>query len=359
MTTRPPGGAVLLRRDAPRDLWLAERRKHMCATDVAKALGKTTWGDGYSVWCEKNDFVVDDDPTQSQLYGQVMEPGALKLWRLCHPDAKHVTNIRNAGLMASRAWPIAAATVDRTARCPEGRCVLEIKTDQGPEIYKRWGNEANPLVPAQYIYQGQWQLFVTGRDHVHYPVLHGRNALSRTVYRDQELIDYLVGQMEVWWQKHIVEGVMPDATAKSRELINGRWATPETRTWVMDDDSATLLQNARWARNDADAAVALADSYEASFLARMGDATHAQFSDGTPAATWIPTRRIAGADEKWARTHATLWEKYSQPDVVRKFNPDAVRADYPKGDLPDGLRFVRKVDFNPPPEAGNDTNDEH
>ena len=68
-------------------------------------------------------------------------------------------------------------------------------------------------VPAYYVTQGRWYMFITGYHSWHFAALIGGNRLEvRTIHRDFDWEDEIVCTLADWYKKHIVDGVEPEKT---------------------------------------------------------------------------------------------------------------------------------------------------
>jgi predicted phage-related endonuclease len=99
--------------------------------------------------------------------------------------------VRRIGIIANQDQPWMRATLDRmVSGCPEGRCAVEVKT-RSSYVAKEWAEGAPKDVAAQV----DWQLIVSGLDHIHVIALIGGQRLAHHIIyapkdkRRAELID--------------------------------------------------------------------------------------------------------------------------------------------------------------------------
>lgn len=196
-----PNAVLVLPADAPRDQWLAARRKGIGSSDVANIVG-VGYQSSYHTWLDKLGRWDDgDEAGEAALWGQLHEKTIADEW--CRRNASVV---RRVGLVARADARWQMCTLDRRVlECPLNRdtreaCALEIKTR---DKYKadRWRNKA---IPDDVLAQTAWQRIVTGYDHVHVAVLIGGNDYRQTVVRkDAELERFLLDSAGEFWQVNV------------------------------------------------------------------------------------------------------------------------------------------------------------
>lgn len=199
MTTKKvtPTGLLVLSADAPREVWLEERRHGITATDMPAILGLSKYKTGIDVWMEK---VVPSADSFEPALGQ----GEAALWGIALEDTVAKTWADQSGLAVRRVGIIAhdehdwmRASLDRlVSGCPDGRCALEVKTRS---VYV--GDEWDKGVPADVAAQVHWQLIVSGLDHIHVIALIGGQRLVQHVVT-LEGVDryYLTGTASTVWK---------------------------------------------------------------------------------------------------------------------------------------------------------------
>lgn len=319
-----PAGMQLASADLPRsnrEQWLEMRRGMICASDVAALVGASKWGDQYTVWADKTGRVAPSATTRAQARGLIFEDPILELW--AKHDADFPIEFRRMGLMRSRLWPHLGATVDRVSICPLGRCLAEVKSAADTQ---QWEDDE---VPVEYQFQGQTQLAVTGRDHVHFIALGPRFIiLHRVMFRDEEMIREIGNMAEQVWEVNIVGDLMPPATHIALETAQRLTLPDPANTCEIDDELAVHVHEARAARQGiADQSTAFKTAM-ANIYAAMGSATTLAWPDGQVELTWNPGKTVDGADADWRKAHAELAAKYSQPKD--ELDVKALVADHPE-----------------------------
>lgn len=319
-----PAAASVLSAGAPREDWLAARRSMIGGSDIAKMVNASPYGDAFTVWLEKTGRVpLDDEATNAQLRGQILEDGVVDLWVARY--AEFPIEVRRQGLVRSRKHPHAGATVDRLSICPAGRCLVEVKTSAD---VRDWTNEqGEPEVPASVQLQGQWQLGVTGRDHIHYICLGPRLVpFDRLMDRDEELIAHLFATVDQWWDTFVVADVPPPASGQSLALIRQLYGNPDKgKPYVLTDEDVELFRSLAPLKADMESAKQNYDDTLAQLQARIGDATEVLWSPDPVdvAATWRATKTIDGCDREFVAAHRDLVEPFV--DVVEVEKVDVAR----------------------------------
>jgi predicted phage-related endonuclease len=327
-----PAGRRVLSFNAPREQWLRARRALLCASDVAKVLGWSQWGDAYTIWLEKTGRApLDETSTVYQARGLLFEAPIVELWAHHYSDTP--IEYRRQGLMASDVWVEAGASVDWLSICPAGRCLIEVKSQA--DMAEWAGNE----VPLPVQGQVMWQLFVTGRDHVHVVAMGPRYVPAhRLMRRDQVLIDWMVEQLQPWWDMHIVNDVAPEATRHASGAIRARFRGEPGLRYMVDLDTALRLGILREEITERTHEL---EDLVAAVQAKAGDATEIVADDGDPIASWLPGQTIDGADQAWKATHPELVERYGTETTTTVLNLRQMVADHPELLETGGLRYRR------------------
>jgi putative phage-type endonuclease len=201
-----PTAMQVLKADAPRELWLAERRKGIGSSDIAKIVGVADRQQAIHVWHDKRGTLTDDDAGEAALWGTLHEDTVAQEW--CR---RNRSVIQRVGLVSNVDEPWMLTTLDRLVReCPldreqKTRCALEVKTRSAFKAH-RW----HKAVPDDVLAQTAWQRRVTGLDHIHVAVLIGGNDYRQMVVRrDDELEGYLVGEGRIFWFNNVIGELEP------------------------------------------------------------------------------------------------------------------------------------------------------
>ncbi len=185
-----------------REEWLAARRHHVTATDIAAILGVHPYVSPRLVYLDKRGELPEQAETDAMWLGTYLEDTVAK--RFAQEMGKEPVR---AVLEVKKDEPLFAATCDFLVGDDE---LLECKT-AGAWAANNFGIEGTDDVPVQYLCQAQWQLFVTGRKVCHLWVLRfSPTRFGRYVIKaDPKLHTTMAHQARKWWNEHIVQGCPP------------------------------------------------------------------------------------------------------------------------------------------------------
>lgn len=212
-----------------RPTWLAARRHGLTATDLVAIQHPNDYGTVLSVWADKTDPdpVVDDAASEAAMWGLDFEDPIARRWAELH-DVK----VRDVGLLAHADEPWMLASLDRLVHgCPIGRCGLEVKT-RNTWVANQW----DAGVPAQVVTQVQWQMAVSGLDHIHVAALiGGQRLVDHVIDRDDLHITALKARAARTWAA-VVAGTMPEIDDTwTADMLNTAFPTREGNR-VIDGD---------------------------------------------------------------------------------------------------------------------------
>lgn len=297
-----PGSRLVLKADAPRELWLRARLEGLGGSDVSKVLGLSKYGSAYSVWLEKTGIMPADPDLDSV---------PMKMGRLLEPIVKQLfteetgLRVRSAGLHRSKDHPFMQVTIDGAI---EDGGIIECKTTTG-WLAHEW---ADGQTPDHAELQLQHGLAVTGRSHGYATALiDGRDFQLRYVERDEALIRDIIKLEEEFWTVNVQGRVAPPVTPYALPAVMERYRNEDEPAEPIDldrDDVAPL--RARIEENNRRISDLEADTQEAQAALRHLAGGHAIVTvDGEPFATLKSTGTFASS--KFAADHPDKAAKYS------------------------------------------------
>lgn len=235
-----PAARLMLRADAPRDAWLAARKKGIGGSEASQILGLSKYGDQFSVWAEKTGRAPEVQDNEAMYWGRAIEP--LLRQRFIEETG---LKVRSSGLLQSREHPHILYTPDGLTS--DGG-LLECKTF-GQFIEKDWINEdGSEDVPDHAYAQVQQGLLVTGRSHAWIVGLgSGRNWYMRRVERDQALIDLIIRQAALVWQ-HVLDDTEPPVGRYAAEVLDYLHPVGAGELALASDADGDKVQEARQLR---------------------------------------------------------------------------------------------------------------
>ncbi|MFJ4627090.1 YqaJ viral recombinase family protein [Streptomyces sp. NPDC088847] len=199
-----PTARLLLPANASREEWLTVRRAGIGGSDVAAILGLDDYRGPLKVWEEKAGY---QEPEHERMrWGTRLEAAIAEGFE----EETGLTTAIPPGTFVHLDRPWAIANIDRFA-IEDGEIVGPVELKNKSEyVAKRWeGNDEAPDAPA---IQAHWYTAVGGYRKSYVAALLGGNRL--TVFeqaRNEELIAELFRYCGEWYQRHIVEGVRPQA----------------------------------------------------------------------------------------------------------------------------------------------------
>ena len=145
-----------------REEWLERRRKHLCASDAAPALGLSKWGSPLRV-CQSKWGELDETPSKEMLRGTTLEPLVIALYRF-----RTGHRILPERFIVSELHPFMAATPDGF----DDDYVADIQAKTSYAYAREiWGESGSSDIPDDYRVQVQHEMSVTGAGVTVLPVL--------------------------------------------------------------------------------------------------------------------------------------------------------------------------------------------
>jgi putative phage-type endonuclease len=285
---------------APRDEWLAARRKGIGSSDIAALLGLTSYASPYSLWVDKVMGLGDDvEPDDGPLYwGRVLEQPVA--W---HFSRRNNVEVREVGLIGHPDIPWMLATPDREVLDISGNTLglLEVKTASAFRGHDWEGDDSldpdgEARAPEVAIVQLQWQLAVRGLDRGWIAGLIGGQRYHQIEYaRDDELIETLIDVAGPFWAR-VESGERPSpdghpaTTAALKELYRD---TDDSSVLVDPGVAIPLLLDRQQAKAEEAVAKARAAAAENQLKELLGSHQIA-VSDDRPLYTWRAVERTDG-----------------------------------------------------------------
>lgn len=267
---------LVLPYDAPRSLWLVERRKGMGGSDALGSMGLDPWKVPLEIYLDKVGRAPERPQTDRMRWGQIVEASILE-WFVERTEIE----VTRTGLLRSIPNPWQLASVDGLSS--DGG-VVEIKNTNH---YRREEWE-DGQIPDGAEAQSQHYLDVTGRSHAWVVAqIGGDPPVIRRIERDDALIEDMRAMEYELWQ--LVQALTPPAIGTGRassRLVNRLFpngvegkqfeATPEFMALLAEYGAAHLIEvEAKKRKEDA--------KTQMTYL--MGDATEAVRGAKT-VATW-------------------------------------------------------------------------
>lgn len=207
-----PTGVRVLSADTGREVWLAERTKYLCSSDMAAVLGATEYSTPLHVYLSKRGEAPEDTAGEAALWGTLLEDVVAREW-----TRRNRSVTRRIGLVRHQERTWQACTLDRVvAECPDGAgpCALEVKT-RSAFLAGKWKEE----IPDDVLAQVVWAMTTCGYSHMHVAVLiGGQDYRQYTVKLDEELATDIIAAGEKFWTENVMAGVEPEVTGHGEAL---------------------------------------------------------------------------------------------------------------------------------------------
>lgn len=239
------------------DAWFAARSRGITATDMTKIMGASQYGNAVSVWAEKLGR-LEDEAGEAAWWGTEVEPIIAKRWTM-HTGI----HTREIGVLAHVDHPHHRASLDRlNLGCPDGDgpCGTEIKM-RSAFVKSKWRDG----IPDDVYVQVQWQMWVTGYDHMHLGVLFGGNTpqFLRLNVDHNDIALFRKEADRVWG--HVLAETQPEAEPDAVQLkvLDRLYAKREGQVEMTAEHAGALLADladAAEARTKANAAAKAADA---------------------------------------------------------------------------------------------------
>ena len=184
-----------------REEWLDARREGLGGSDAAVILGLSPFRSELALWMDKRGELPEQEPSEAMRLGNELEDYVARRWM--EATGKKVR--RRGYIFGNRGYPFALANVDREVIGENA--ALECKTTSS---FTQFDFE-NGEIPPYYYCQCVHYMAVCGYDRMYLAVLVlGRGFYHFRIERDEEEIAALMETERIWWQRHMIEGEMPD-----------------------------------------------------------------------------------------------------------------------------------------------------
>lgn len=259
--------------------WRRERRKHIGASDVAAILGLSHWRSPYSVWADKCGLIVNDDETEAQEWGLLLEEPIARKYAAA--TGRELVDHGRYVIRQHASAPL-GCTLDREiVPCDErGQGALEIKTAAFTKA-DDWQDGA----PLLYQVQVQAQLAVTGWSWGSAAVLIGGQRFRWCdVARNDAFIAVMLRKVEEFWK--LVETQTPpavDGTDATADVLRRLYPKDSGETIALPGEAREWTEQYERAQDAIKAAEAQKREAQNKLIAAIGDATTGVIPGG---ATW-------------------------------------------------------------------------
>ena len=276
-----------------REEWLAERKSGIGGSEAAAILGLSPWATAVNVWLDKTGRAAPQEENEAMRIGTALEQFVAD--RYCQETGRTVQKFNK---MIHKGCLL--GNFDRLV-VPEGEKIAshmgEVRTDTVLEC-KTSSREWEDGVPLYYQTQVQHYMGLEPMlQHADVACLFlGRKHFKVfRVERDQETISFMQATLTDWWQKHIIEGVMPQPTNEiDCKLL---WARSHIgKTVDATEEIAEKVVKYAEAKATEKKIKEEAAALQSDICVALGDAEVLLGLDGKPLVTWKSSKDSSKTD---------------------------------------------------------------
>lgn len=287
---------------------LIRRRSWIGASESAKLLGCSPWGNATELFYEKRPDLLPGrpgarpEPTEAMELGNIVEPLII-----AHAAKQLGVRVEEQREIVSASHPFIGCTLDALILDrPEAIEAKLAMTSEG------WGEEDTDQVPDQYQIQCQHQILVGGLERVWLFALRpafGRIGIRRyRIEPNAALCGAITDACTDFWTNHVVPGVPPtDAPPPMRILASLERA--EGKSIPFDEKFGKIADEWERAKGEAKAWEERADEVKKALIFGLGDAELGVLPDG---------RRFSFKEQE-RRSLDTKALGAAHPDIAEKF----------------------------------------
>ena len=193
--------------------WHKIRQQGLGASDVAAILGMSKWKTPYQIWMQKTGQEGQQEQTQVQLRGLLLEDGIMRWYEIEQETSVN----RPQAIYRSKQYPFMQYTPDGI--CEKDNLIINVQV-KSTRIREGWGDFSDE-VPDEVNIQSQYEMMISGIEVTHIPVL--LPSLEFKLYcieADKEIQGYIKESCEEFWMNNVQKGIEPELItnedAKSR-----------------------------------------------------------------------------------------------------------------------------------------------
>jgi putative phage-type endonuclease len=172
--------------------WYKARKTGVGSSEAAEAVGRSQWRTPLDLYLVKTGAVPEFQGNTSTRIGQALEPLIRSLFE---EQMQRRAWTGQPPMLRSKAHPYMLATCDSFL---DGDEILECKWTRYGEA---WGEQGTDAIPEEVILQAQQQMIVTGGRRVWVAVLVEAAFKVYFVDREGDLIEWMIGEERVFWNK--------------------------------------------------------------------------------------------------------------------------------------------------------------
>lgn len=226
-----------------REQWLKERKKGIGGSDIGTLMGFNQYSSPFMVYIDKTtDYNKDLSDNEAVYWGTTLEDVVAKEFE--RRSGKKVRRLN--ALLQSTETEFALANVDRLIVGEDAG--LECKTTNAFNA-SEWSDEE---IPASYICQCQWYMYVTGYKRWYIACLiGGQKFVYKPIERDEELIQYMLNTATEFWENNVKKNEPPpmDGSDACTEYIKENYSESNGESVCLPPSVETLVDDLNERKN--------------------------------------------------------------------------------------------------------------
>lgn len=268
--------------------WLEKRRSGLGGTDTPAICGLSRYKGPYEVWCEKLGLVSKPIDNPQTKLGRALEPYIAREW-----GEKFKLELVKGEFVKHDLIEWLLGTPDYLVR--NQRRGLDCKYISSEEVEKFYGVDGTDDLPMHYWGQGQHYMELFDYDYWHFGCLMTDGEVhDYPVERDPVYLRTMRETCDIFWNKHVKEGIPPEPTLTSacQEYIDARFPRHKDKLVVRakpGDALEELVYLLRDAKVAAKQTACAAEELELRIKAVMGEAASVLWC-GDEKITWKNNR---------------------------------------------------------------------
>lgn len=294
---------------------LVRRRGWIGASESAKLLGVSPWGNSTELFYEKRPDLLPgrqgerQEPTEAMELGNIVEPLIV-----AHGAKQLGVRIEEQKELVSPVHPFIGCTLD--ALILDRPEAIEAKLAMSSD---GWGDEDTDEIPDHYQIQCQHQMLAGQLERVWLFALRpafGRIAIRRyRVERSEPLVSAIAEACSDFWLNHVVPGVPPTDAPPPLRILE-RLERVEGKAIAMDEKFLAMATEWERAKGEAKAWEERAEDVKAALVFGLGDAEMGVLPDGRRF-TYKQQERRSLDTKALSAAHPDIADRFSKVSAYR------------------------------------------
>lgn len=309
-----------------REQFLERRKQGIGGSDIAAIIGLSPWKTPRDIYMDKKGLAEPEPETDAMYWGTTLEDIVAKEYSKRTGRKIERCNV----LFRHPEHPFIIGNIDRVCYDEDGkrpvvngrlitRRILECKT-ASQYAAGDWGEPGTDQIPEYYKAQVQWYMGITGAEVCDVAVLIGnRDFRIYTVYRDDEVIQYLFTEGVKFWREYVETDTLPPPVSLS-DIENVCSGTPKARAFA-SLEIAEKVERYKELEEQIKAKKAEQEQLKLAICEHIGDAVELVATDARKLATWSASKPTSKTDWK-----AVAEELAAPADIVAKYTTQTMSA---------------------------------